>query len=124
MTAVFPPTLPQYLQTNGFSGGISSYDVIVTSMEYGPSKRRARSKAAPISYSGTILVNLEQLDTFRAFYNDTLGGGIGVFEWNDPITRDLAYFRFANPNQNPPKISPANNSGIEFNVSMELELLP
>jgi len=117
--AVFPGTLPQYLQTSNYQETLKNYDVIETSMDTGPSKRRARSKAAPTPLSGTLLMDKTQIATFKTFYYDTLNGGCDIFEWYDPLTRTPVYMRF-----NPPVITSNNGGGTEFNISMDLEILP
>lgn len=115
--------LPDRPLTDGYEQTLSRADVITTDMDTGPKKSRRRSLAAPRPFVMQFLLNLEQVDIFEDWYDNTLQGGVLPFEWVHPIKRTPAYFRFTKPDERP-TISPYNGSGAYFILKINISLLP
>lgn len=56
----------------------------------GPAKTRQRFTAVAVAYSGDMLLYGDQMQTFKAFHNDTLAMGALRFDWTDPIDDSAA----------------------------------
>jgi hypothetical protein len=115
--AVWPGTLPQSLNLEGFESQLAS-NVVRTPMDVGPAKQRLRSTAAPQPLRGKIIFNIEEFALFEEFFISTLSGGALEFEWVHPITRQFCIMRFTEP----PKYGAI--TPINITVSMALEILP
>ena len=77
----WPDELPSFSLTSwSWKRGAS---IIESEMELGPPKRRRRSTASPDSVSGVLHLTASQIDVFRNFVDNDLGGGVLPFVWHD-----------------------------------------
>lgn len=74
MTAGWPASLPQTLDTDGFTETVGA-TCLRTSMDVGPAKVRRRTTAEVRTVSGSLIFDAAQLETFDTFYAVTLSGG-------------------------------------------------
>jgi hypothetical protein len=94
MAAVnWPEGLPATLRVSGLSVQPSS-NVIRTAMDAGPKKARRRYTANSVKYSGSMILNMAQMETFKRFYRDALADGALRFNFTDPAGLETAEFRF------------------------------
>lgn len=117
MPATWPTQLQQELNEDGFSFDTGS-TVIRSENQMGPAKvRRVMTKSVD-TLSGTINLTTAQFSVFSYFFDTTLNGGVGTFNFVHPITGVLTEFRFTRP--------PSYRSigGGNFIVSMQWESLP
>lgn len=115
--ATWPSSLPQNLNTDGFS--LTQQDQTVrTGMDAGPDFVRRRFTAATAQLSGSIVVDETQYGTFWSFFNNTLSGGSAQFDWTHPVDGSPATMRFSAV----PSVSAAG--GGLYRVDMQLEILP
>jgi hypothetical protein len=117
MPATWPSTLQDKLNEEGFSFNTGS-TVLRSDNQMGPAKvRRVMTKSVD-TISGTINLTTAQFSVFNYFFDTTLNGGVGTFNFVHPITGVLTVFRFTRP--------PSYRSigGGNFAVSMEWESLP
>lgn len=114
MTAIWPATLPQYLEESGFGENLAD-GRIDTPTDYGPGKSRRRFTKNWRVISGAIRCTDVQVSVFEGFYQDTLGGGTAQFLWVSPLLQRPALMRFRGP---PPKVQ--YRSADEFLISFQL----
>lgn len=114
---VWPGTLPQALQINGFSE--APPDVAIGSQpDIGPAKLRRRSSTGPRPVRGNVTLTSSQVDTLLDFYETDLLGGTLRFSWTKP--RDAmtaAEYRFVT------RPEPQGGDGV-FLVMLDLEMMP
>jgi hypothetical protein len=89
----WPEDLPVTLRISGLSARPSS-NVVRTAMDAGPKKARRRYTAGSTAYSGTMILDAAQTETFRRFYRDALADGVLRFSFTDPVSLETAGFRF------------------------------
>ena len=88
-------------------------------MDVGPAKVRRRSTAGARPVKGKIRVTKEQLETFETFYNNDLASGSLRFQWTKPTDDQTAVeMRFTE------EYGQSTSDGINFDISMSLEILP
>lgn len=112
MTAAWPSDLPNF--ESGATESLPGTSV-ESSIANGPSipRNRVRGKVRP--FDGMIMVDGDQLATFRTFFNDTLSGGIFPFTRPHPRTGVTGVFRFRKP---PPAVNASADN--VFNVTFKL----
>ena len=115
--AVWPATLPQDLNLEGFEGQISS-QVVRTPMDVGPAKQRLRSSSAPEPFRGIMVMTKDQFALFNEFFQQTIGGGADEFDWKHPITLVAKSVRFIEQ----PRYRAITPTDIS--VTMALEIMP
>lgn len=113
--AIWPLTLPQELQQDGFSLQPPT-NFIATPMEVGPRKTRRRDVVATYPVQGQIVVTKAQLDVLWTFFRVTLADGALPFEWVEPRTGELAEFSFKEP------FSISDIGGGNSRITMSLEV--
>ena len=117
MIPTWPGALPDSLLISGYSSG--EKDVILSSsMEVGPAKVRRRNTAGIRPLSGRMMLTSTELQTLRAFYNDSTLSGAIRFSWKAPETDDVVEMRFTSPPQ-----WTAVGAG-NYLTSLNLEILP
>jgi len=116
MAEIFwPDSLPNGLLADGFTKQSQS-NVIRTTMNAGAQKARRRYTAITKRYTGKQIFDAAELAVFDQFFHTVLADGVLRFNFEDPITRETAEFRFTAE----PTISDVD--GL-FAVSMQLEKL-
>ncbi len=95
-SAVWPLTLPQELQQDGFALQPPN-NIISTPMDVGPRKTRRRDVVATYPVQGQIVVTSAQLDILWAFFRVTIADGALPFEWVEPRTGQAVEFAFKEP---------------------------
>src|SRR5262245_26790729 len=96
MTNVWPGTLPQFVQQDGF--GESRVDNAVRSKnDDGSFKIRRRFTGKVRVYECVVQMTTEQLGFFETFYEDTLGDGCLPFDWVRPFSQEAVVFVFVEP---------------------------
>jgi hypothetical protein len=89
----WPELLPSGLLADGFTkqpqGG-----VIRTQMDAGPKKARRRYTARTVKYAGKQVFDAAELMVFEQFYHNVLADGVLRFNFADPVTEEIAEFRF------------------------------
>jgi len=94
MAGIFwPELLPSGLLADGFSKQPQSI-VIRTAMDAGPKKARRRYTARTVKYSGKQVFNEAELMVFEQFFHTVLADGVLRFNFEDPVTGEIAEFRF------------------------------
>lgn len=115
---IWPSTLPDHLQREGFSCEEPDTTVEVQP-DAGPPETRRRFTCAPEPVSGRLLLSRSQLADFRRFFSETLAGGSRPFRWRHPVTGEPRTLRFVKPK---PSYSPVG--GAYFHANVNLVVLP
>lgn len=115
--AAWPGTLPQYVDQSSYAEQPPNV-TIRSEMDAGAAKLRRRFTTGPRMFNVAVQLDSTQLSTLDTFYVSTLEHGSLPFDWVHPITRAAAEFRFTAP----PSYRAV--SGLVFEVSLPLELLP
>lgn len=89
----WPETLPQVSLIDGLSYA-PVQNVVAFATETGPGKLRRRSTARSKVVTMRFLLDETQRATFLAFFEDDLEDGALTFELDDPVTGELAKWRF------------------------------
>lgn len=113
----WPITLQQKLNTSGFQYQLGN-TLLRSENDVGPAKVRSRFTDAVDRYTCTVLLDFDDVATFKTFYKTTLNNGANAFEFNDPFTGDPSIFRFVDS----PTIRPLG--GITFELNMSWERMP
>ena len=114
----WPATLPQELNRRGYSESLPA-NVIRTSVDAGPEKRRRRFTAAVRPLAGRMIMASVQLDTLETFFRDVIGDGALSFDFpapRDPGSTLTVVF------SSPP--SWTNPGGDNYDVTLEMEIHP
>ena len=114
----WPTSLPQQLSQRGYRESLAD-NVIRTSVDVGPEKRRKRFTAAVRPLSGSMTMTSAQLDTMMTFYNDSIASGALAFDFKAP--RDQANTVSVVFRQPP---SWTNRGGDSYAVTLEMEIQP
>jgi hypothetical protein len=109
----WPELLPSGLLEKGFSKQPQD-NVIRTTMDAGPKKARRRYTARSIKYSGKQNFDAAELAVFEQFYHNVIADGVLRFNFADPVTGEIAEFRFTE------KYTATANDG-QYEVTMPLE---
>lgn len=113
----WPVLLQQKLNVAGFEY-LPGNTAARTDMDIGPAKVRSRFTDAVDRYSCSILLEFDEVPTFKTFYKQTLVNGTLPFLFTDPFTETEEIFRFAET----PRIRPLG--GITYELVMVWEKLP
>jgi hypothetical protein len=89
----WPELLPSGLLADGF-GKQPQNTVIRTAMDAGPKKARRRYTARSVKYSGKQVFDTAELMVFEQFYHNVIADGVLRFNFTDPVTQEIAEFRF------------------------------
>lgn len=119
MPATWPAQLQDLLNTEGFSYDIGT-TTIRTEMDIGPAKVRRRMTKSVDNISAVIFVNESQYSDLYYFFDTTLNGGVGTFNFLHPITQATIEARFIEA----PSYTPVGSGGIMFKASMKWEVMP
>lgn len=84
MAELWPVSLPQYVNRDGFSYTVSNSS-ISSSMSTGYAKRRKRFTGQYATYSVSMQMTQTQADTFEQFFNNNLGYGVEEITFPDPL---------------------------------------
>lgn len=114
----WPVSLQQKVDVAGFSYTPGDTRV-ATEMDIGPKKVRSRFTDGVDKYECQVLLDFDDVTTFKAFYKTTLSNGTLPFSFVDPLTEVDTAFRFS-PGQEP-IIRPLG--GRVFSLSMSWEKL-
>lgn len=113
----WPTTLPQILEQRSYREGMPD-NVLRTSVDAGPEKRRRRFTAAPRPLAGTIRMTGMELQQFETFFRTTLADGTLAFDFPHPRTQATLSVVFASPP------SWTNAGGDYYDVTLPLEIQP
>lgn len=95
MTQLYPSTLQDNFKKGTFTR-IPGNNVIISTMETGPIKKRRRSTLRRDKITGDILLkDLTEYNTFITWYTSTLQDGVNDFYFNDPATQNQMIVTFA-----------------------------
>lgn len=119
--ATWPASLPQSPRVIGYGETFKS-TAIQTAMDAGPPKTRQRFTAAPVPWETEYLLNATQVETLRAFFEETLAGGTLPFDSIHPRTRTFCTMVFRDPGNSPPSLQAAG--GGLFTVRTQFFILP
>jgi hypothetical protein len=119
MTAAWPGTLPQALQSDTFSEGVAD-GLLETQPDVGPPITRLRSATSVRSMIGTMLVTSAQIAILKTFVNTTLTGGALPFTFPDQLQAGTLLVKF--PKGSLPKWTAAG--GDNYTLSLSLLVLP
>lgn len=114
---IWPPSLDGVVEKQSYNE-IAADNLMSTNFDIGPPQIVRRSTGAPVQVSMSILVNLTQLATFKAFYRTSLVSGSHQFEWVKPIEQTPVIMQFKAGDQ--PAISPAG--GTLYRVALSLNM--
>ena len=115
--ASWPSTLPQSTLVSSYRE-TTQEQVIRTKMEVGPDFVRRRATASPVLFGMSMVLTNAQVETMDAFFDNTLFGGVGTFDWEHPRTGTAGIFRFVSR----PIYSALG--GLYYSAEFSLELLP
>jgi len=113
----WPAELPNYVLVDGYVEMMPE-NMILSQPDMGPPKARRRSTAAMQYIQAKIYVDIDQVETFKTFYRETLYEGALSFDWEHPRTGEDVVMRFTSS----PVITPI--SGTNFYIQMQLGILP
>ena len=86
MTPVWPASLPQLPDRDGWKGGPIDQRAIFQP-DYGPPILRRRTTASVIQYDVLFRsLTMDQRNTFIDFDENDLSGGVLSYEWIEPMT--------------------------------------
>ena len=114
----WPASLPQQLLQRGYRESLAN-NVIRTSVDAGPEKRRQRFTAAVRPLSGSMTMTSAQLDTLMIFYDEDIASGALAFDFKPPRDQTntvSVVFR------QPP--SWTNLGGDTYAVTIQMEIQP
>lgn len=114
MVAVWPASLPQFVQEQGYSEHLPK-NVVESQLDAGQVKRRRRFTRTWRELACVIWCDLDQRDTFEFFYETTLGGGIDPFTWVNPVTQRMALFSFRGE---PPSYQPFGGENVQIRFQL------
>ena len=97
MGAIWPPTLPQRPQRNGYKSQYPN-QLIRSDMDSGPAKVRRRGNAKPVTLSLTYVLNAEQLAVFKDFVSEAIAEGAVCFDWPHPVLNRYVRARLVGQN--------------------------
>ena len=115
----WPLSLPQQLLQRGYRESLAD-NVIRTSVDAGPEKRRPRFTAAVKPLSGSMTMTSAQLDTLEIFVDDDIASGALAFDF--PAPRDQATMLSVALKQ-PPGWTNLGGDNYEVNLEMEIPTL-
>lgn len=97
-------------------------NTIATDMDSGPAKARRRFNRKRRSWSGSIVCDVTQYQTFVDWFDTTIGGGILPFNWEHPFTKEplVVQFRRDKGQVSPPVVG-AYQGGALVRVSIAIE---
>ena len=114
----WPASLPQQLSRRGYRESLTD-NVIRTSVDAGPEKRRPRFTAAVRPLSGSMIMTSTQLDTLMTFFDTDIGSGSLAFDFNAPrnqaTTISVAFKR---------QPMWTNLGGDSYQVNLEMDIQP
>lgn len=113
---VWPPSLPQQLSRRGYREALPD-NVIRTTVDAGPEKRRPRFTAAVKPLRGSMVMTSVQLDTLEAF-QAMIASGAEAFDFPSPRGAGIVSVAFAQPP------SWINVGGDNYRVSLDMEVQP
>lgn len=114
----WPSTLPQLPLANSFSLQPGN-NIIESTVDVGPSKRRARGTVAPNKLSMTYHMTPAQLTDFETFFYTTTNYGLDSFNIPYPTTGTLTAVHFVPSSM--PVITPVSS---EWTVTITVEVDP
>ena len=114
----WPTSLPQQISQRGYRESLAD-NVIRTSVDAGPEKRRRRFTSAVRPLSGSMTMTSAQLDILTTFYDDDVASGALAFDFRAP--RDQSTMLSVVLKQPP---SWTNLGGDNYEVNLEMELQP
>jgi hypothetical protein len=115
----WPVSLQQLLNQDGFEYRPGNTRVS-SGTDVGPSKVRSRFTDAVDIYTGEVVLDFDQVATFKTFYKTTIGNGTLPFLFEDPFTGDEIAVRFLPDND--PSIRPLG--GRVFTLNFTWEVMP
>lgn len=113
----WPVSLQQKMEASGFSYTPGT-TTIRSDMDIGPAKIRSRFTDAVDLYSGSIFIDIDDVDVLQNFFKVLLNNGTDAFLLADPFTQVEGTFRFLEP----PNLRAIG--GRMFEASLNLEKLP
>ncbi|MET3611738.1 hypothetical protein ABID16_000043 [Rhizobium aquaticum] len=116
MTASWPNTLPQHFLREDFAG-TSPDNLVASEMSIGPAKVRRRSTAAVSTMNGSMVMTDAEFTIFEAFVANDLAGRAKAFNFPHPRGGAPVLVRMTKSYTWVP-------DGIEWRVSIQLEVLP
>jgi len=118
MPELYPSTLQDNFSRGSFNRAPGK-NIVYSTMEVGPIKKRRRSTLRRDKIEGTILLeDLTQYNTFITWFTSTLQDGLKEFYFNDPVTQDQMTVTFAEDGMN------IRDVGYNaYTVSMVLEVI-
>jgi hypothetical protein len=96
MSATWPTTLPQFVESEGFDYKMGD-NSIRSNMEVGLAKTRKRYTKQIDTLSLTMKIDRTQYSVLVNFYQVTLSGGNLPFTFTDPLTLVASEYRFTSP---------------------------
>lgn len=114
MTAAWPASLPQQPERGGYRERPAK-KVRRTAMDAGPKKQRREFTAGKNTINCVFVMDLAQLETFEAFWENDIGAGALPFELVHPRRLAVAEFKFTE------EYEVAAIGGGIFNVACSLE---
>lgn len=123
MALIWPLTLPQRPQRNGYSHAISN-ETIRSSMDTGPNKVRYRGGNKPEIVTATYVLNKTQKNILTTFLTSTAKSGAICFDWPCPDNGTLEYVlaRFCSDNEILASFTPM--AARHWQVTIKLEIWP
>tara|TARA_R110000787_G_scaffold5686_8_gene20550 strand:- start:7175 stop:7540 length:366 start_codon:yes stop_codon:yes gene_type:complete len=84
---LYPSTLQDNFSKGSFSR-VPGQNIVYSSMDTGPTKKRRRSTSRKDTIGGSIMLrDLTEYNTFDTWYRSTLQDGVKAFYFNDPVTQ-------------------------------------
>lgn len=109
------------IQSSPSIGSLTYQDednVLRTQNDVGPPMKRKRFTAFLRHFSFDIIISKDDVETLDTFYKDTLGMGVGEFNFTDPVSGNTEVFNF----DSPPAV--ASVAAIDYyNVNLKMSRL-
>ena len=117
----WPSSLPQKFLARGYAEQAPN-NVLRTSMDQGPDKRRRRASDAPWVFTGLMRLTGTQLEAWHTFYYDTIKE-TGDFTFPHPRSGSPITVSVANNAESAPPVR-AINGNDRYELSLALEWSP
>ena len=123
MADVWPATLPQKFNEEGYSEGMGK-NLIRSNMDAGPAKVRRRTTSAVRPMSGTMQMTSTQLQDLVEFYETTIMHGSLPFEFPNPRDAGVLLVRFADDGLTDWRPNGYGEGEQMWSVPIRFEVLP
>lgn len=121
MAQNWPVGVPATFEQDGYSFS-SQNGALRSDMDIGPAKVRRRFTATVERHSGDIVMTKAQFNTWKTWFNSTIGQGALDFNFTHPLDGTAIVARIVT--KDPPYTAAPDGQTAYIRLSLELEVLP